>query len=340
MADPDEPLRHEATESLQRIQGFDVGSLVREDELGSMSSFAGAVDPAKRLVDLFRRLSTAALEDLPAPALTQVRDKANEVFNHFNQILQFNPEQANAHQVRTNLITAVGNAYAPVFQVIHPYIAYSLHRSADFQRLESDARATLQLIKDHADKITRDLEARRTDANTVLAEIRSVAAEHGVTQQAIHFRDEAQAHQQQADEWRKKTIKLAWLLAGYAVLTFFIHKIPFLVPRSTYDTVQLGVSKVLIFAVVSYVLYLSAKNFLSHQHNAIVNRHRQNALVTYRAIVEAAGDIPNRQAVLMHAAACIFSPQATGYAGDGASQAPSAKSVIELFAKPVIGGDE
>ena len=131
------------------------------------------------------------------------------------------------------------------------------------------------------------------------------------------------------------TIKVAIGLAVYAILTLFIHKIPWLTPKSIYETVQMAISKILIFAVISYVLYLSARNFLSHKHNAIINKHRQNALMTYRALVEAAGNTPNRELILNHAAACIFTPQGTGYSTDSAAQTTLATSVIELLTKSI-----
>ena len=58
------------------------------------------------------------------------------------------------------------------------------------------------------------------------------------------------------------------------------------------------------------ICFLFAKVFISHKHNAIVNRHRQNALLTYKALVEAAGDTPNREVIFVQAAACIFNPKA------------------------------
>ena len=47
-------------------------------------------------------------------------------------------------------------------------------------------------------------------------------------------------------------------------------------------------SKVLFFGMVVYALYFSAKNFLSHKHNQVVNTHRQNALMTFQVLVDAA----------------------------------------------------
>ena len=134
----------------------------------------------------------------------------------------------------------------------------------------------------------------------------------------------------------QKTVRLAWMLGIYGVASFFIAKVPLLEPSDTYQSIQLGVSKILIFAVISFMLYLSARSYLSHKHNAIVNRHRQNSLLTYRALVDAAGSSENREVILTHAAACIYGPQPTGYSQDG-REAPKVSSVVEVFGKPLTG---
>ncbi len=53
---------------------------------------------------------------------------------------------------------------------------------------------------------------------------------------------------------------------------------------------------------------------MSHKHNEIVNRHRQNALATFTTLADATSDAASSDIVLSHAASCIFSPQETGYA--------------------------
>jgi len=66
-------------------------------------------------------------------------------------------------------------------------------------------------------------------------------------------------------------------------------------------------------------LVLSSRNYLANRHNAVINRHRQNALATYEALLKAAGQEANRDIVLTKAADCIFSAQPTGFGkSDGA----------------------
>lgn len=321
--------REEALESLERMQKFDPGILVREADLGTAKNFSKAVEPAQRLIDLYNRLTGQALDDFPDDKLNQVKERANSDYQLFQQVLEFDPDKTTAE--RDALVSTIASSYAPTFNTLHPLIAYSLHRAADFQRLDSEARATLQSIQDRASEMTRELQEAQSESKRILEEVRSTAAEAGVSQQAFYFKEAADAHDEDAKKWRSTMITLAWATGIFAALSLLIHKIPFLAPNTTYDTIQIAVSKVLIFAVLSFMLYLAARNFLSHKHNAIVNRHRQQALQTYQALVDAAAEAGKSDIILTHAASCIFGPQATGYAGTTQGGAPSAQTVIELL---------
>jgi hypothetical protein len=322
-------LLEDATASLERMQTFDPAVLVRESDLGSAKNFSAAVEPAQRIIDLYKRLSASALQDFPEPQLKQVKERANGDHQLFQQVLDFDPDNTTAD--RDALVSKISSGYASTFSTLHPLIAYSLHRAADFQRLDAEARATLQSIQDEADGLTKSLEHAKEESKRILDEVRKTAAEAGVSQQAHFFKEAADEHDTKAERWRKRTINLAWATGGFAVLSLVIHKLPIIAPTSTYDTMQIAVSKILVFAVLTFILYLSARNFLSHKHNAVVNRHRQHALQTYQALVDAAGDSGKSDIVLTHATACIFGPQATGYAAEKQDGGPSAQTVVELL---------
>ncbi len=157
-----------------------------------------------------------------------------------------------------------------------------------------------------------------------------------MTKQAAHFNAEFEHHTTEANRWQGYAVKLAIGLGVFAVISLFLHKVPFLKPETMYDAVQLSISKILIFSVMAYMLFLSAKNFLNHKHNAIVNKHRQNALMTHSALVEASGDEGVRDAVLLQAASCIFSAQSTGYTTGGENESVNQKSMVEILSRPVV----
>jgi hypothetical protein len=204
--------------------------------------------------------------------------------------------------------------------------------------LEREARAAMQSAVDQTAALTKELAAPKQEADKILDDVRRVAAEQGVSQQAMYFHNESLEHEKEADSWRAATIWIAVGLAIYLVLSVFFDKWTGLQPTDAYSASQIAVSKVLIFAVMAYMLILSARNFLSHKHNEIVNRHRQNALLTFNALVNAAGNDEARDIVLTYAAACIFAPQETGYTKPGGNVAGAVPTnIIQAVPKSVSG---
>jgi hypothetical protein len=338
MSEESEPTLIDVTAlSLERMQKFDVERLPRESDLGKVN-FKDAIAPAQKLVSLYQRLTVDALEDFPEKILNTIKGQCDADYQRFQEILDFDvsTQQEPPGNVRDRYIQQLESAYASAFTTLHQYIAYSLHRSADFERLSREARATFQGIKDEAAETQQELNTQKTDAESILKDIRETAAEHGVTQQAFYFQTESGAHDADATLWERRTFGLAVALGLFAVATVFLHKWEWIAPTNTFETVQLVTSKILIFGVLTYMLILSAKNYLNHKHNSIVNKHRQNALMTYKEMVDATDDPGSREAILIQAAACIYSAQPTGYAPGGDTQQISGKSMVEILSKPVV----
>lgn len=330
-----EPTQLEQTiSSIERMQNFDPHTLERRAELGSMN-FYDAVEPAQKLVSLYRRLSISVLSDFPNDILGALKNQADADFNRLSQILDFKLEQSDPANVRNTLINQVNGAYDATFRSIWQYIAYGVSKITDTQRLESEARGVLQSIRDQAGKTADQIKENADQAQTALDEIRRVAAEQGVSQQAIYFKTEAEDHAGEAEKWYGKTIYASIYLGGFALLSIGAAYIPALQPTSNIQAVQIVSSKLLIFGVLAYWLGLCAKNYLSHKHNQVINRHRENALKTFQALAEGAGNPDNKDIVLTHASQCIFSAQDTGYIkqGSGGDAGSSIRSVIEVLPK-------
>lgn len=297
--------RETARDVLLRVQNFDIQLLPREKELGIELNFSDVVPYVNRIIALYKQISISSLEDFPLQQLNTLTTQANSDYNRLQDIIKFSQKDSNTYERRNSIIDGFKQShYQGTFNTLSPLIGYSTSKSADFKRLESEARATIQTVIDNGQKLTQELEENRIQSEEVLNEIRKVAAEQGVSQQAFYFKEESEYHDRESEKWRISTFKLAWVMGAYALLSLFIHKIPFFKPTSTYDSIQLGVSKILVFAVISYMLYLSARNFIAHKHNAIINKHRQNALMTYKALVDAASEKDNKEIVLTHAASC------------------------------------
>jgi hypothetical protein len=329
---PTQDVIDKARISLERLQKFDPDTLPRIQELGSVINFADAVEPAKRLIDLYRQLPVEVLDQLSAGKLGELKQQADSDFNILNAILQF--QAGSSKQDRDNRVTQLKNAYDPAFDRLHPVISYSVRKSTDFGRLEREARSVIQSVTDQAAALKNDLENRKKEADAVLEAVRKVAEEQGVSQQAIYFKNEADKHDHEAKRWMIVTICLTVTLGVYAVATLFLHKWSFIAPSGPYETTQLAISKILIFLTISFFLVLASRNYVAHRHNGVINRHRQNALATYQALVKAAGQEANRDVVLAKAADCIFAAQPTGFGKEHSAETGNV-SLVSLA--PTLG---
>ena len=329
---------NDTTLLLEKMQQFDVSSLGREGDLGRQMSFTEIVKSAEVIIVLYQRISLTSLKDFSDNQLNVIRGQAQTDLNNFQQILSFDATAANASVTRSQLISNIKARRDQLFEQVWQFIAYGVAQKTDAGALEAQARSTIQSIKEQSDKLTGQLNAAKVDADKALEAIRAVAAEQGVSQQASYFREEAEKHEPLAATWLTRTYWAAVGVGIFAVLSLFLYKWDVIKPADTSEMMQLISSKILIFAVLGYLLLLASRNYTTYKHNAVVNRHRQNALLTYRALVKAAGGDGTEDIVLAHAASCIFSPQETGFS-PGKNEASGSKSVLELMTRAAKGSE-
>lgn len=332
-----EQLQKETQASLQRIQEFDPKTLTRIDDLGAQLSFEDAVKPAQRLIDLFKRIPISILGDLVDQQLQSIKSLADAEYNRFKQILDFSADQNNAYQTRNTLIQQVAGSYNSVFPQLWQFIAYGIAHLTDASSMENQARAVLQDIQDKAKSVTDNLESKQSDADEVLRHIQQVAAEQGVSQQAQYFKGRAEDHLKQAKWWQSATAIAMLVTICFAIFSALAYKIPWLKIGNQYDAIEFITGKILVFVTLAGAIALCAKNFMSHKHNEVLNRHRQTALQTYKVLVDAGTSAGSQDIVLAYAASCIFGNQETGFAKEGA-EGSAGKSVLELMTKSAVGG--
>ncbi|MBB4391665.1 hypothetical protein [Bradyrhizobium sp. ERR14] len=316
--------------SLARVQTYDTSTLPRRDDLGRELSFEEAVPLADRAVQLFQLVPLDLLPHVPKSNRQQVRQAADQFFNILEQMQKFSAQQSSATEVRLSLINQLRDNYEPWYTALMPAIVYAISTRQDFSRLEREARAASQAATDEAASLTKKLIEHETEANRVLAEVRKVAAEQGVGFQATYFKSEADNHDLAAVRWRTYTIIAGAALGAFAVAAMFLHKWDVLHPSDATEAVQFSLAKLGLFAVLGFALILCSKTFLAHTHNAIVNRHRQNALLTFQALVNAAKEESKKDIILTHASACMFSPQETGFTKHSTE---GTSNVIQLLTK-------
>lgn len=330
----EETLLATATKSLERIQNFDPDSLRRQEELGRLN-FAEVVQPARKVIQLFQRISPSTLSSFGSEQQNRIKGLADSVFHLFQNILDFDVEKSgNAAEERRQLIQQVSGQPDIIANSLWHHISYSVASSLDPTATQQEMRALVQGFHDERKSALDEIELLKREAEEVLTSVRDAAAEQGVSQQAHYFSGMAAEHSTDAEKWLGYSLIMGAVALGFAVLTSFTYRIPVLAPKDGVEAAQLITSKFVILGILAYGLFTCVRNFLSHKHNSVVNRHRQNALLTYTAFVNAAPTSASREIVLTHAAASVFAPQETGYIKQ--DEPSGGRSIMEMITKSSV----
>ena len=315
-------------QSLETLMSIKVEDLVRTEQLGSTLDFRDGIPVFERTLQLFGKLSSANLDGIPASVLSQLQNSVVSAMGPFQRILQFDPTVGNPASERDSLIQQIRDEYDSYFQQVIPTIAYSAQRGTDFELLEKQARDSVNEIRDLKVSFAQERQEIVDNARDALSQVREAAANVGVAQHAVHFKEETVRHAAAKERWLTATIALAALVFAVASGAIYYYMTS-TVERTTAQLVQLGLAKVFLFSILSYVLVWTARMYRAESHNLVVNQHRQNALKTFETFVAASGDESTKSAVLLQATQCIFSHQATGFVQHEQEVATSPK-VLEI----------
>lgn len=316
---------------LETLASIDPAELVRAD-LGKGLDFSSGVIYFSRTLRLFRDLYEANLDTVPYARLVQLTQVAQQAKQQIDAIQQFSLEKYPQTPVasRDQLIATIRDQYDSAFDAVAPVIAYSVRKGTDFARLEDDAREAVArlaaVVSDHEQKIAATL----AESSSIVEQVRRAAQEVGVAQHAIHFRQEAEANARSARAWLVATAVAGLLTLIYSVsaLASFSGAVTEL---SLGDSLQLAVAKLILFTVLFFAVVWCGRAYRSHQHNYVVNRHRQNALSTFETFAKAAADAETKGAVLLQATQSIFVPQPSGFVTQESEPVSSPQQIFEIF---------
>lgn len=300
----------QAAASLSELQAFDPNSLVQDKRLGE-AAFNSAVEPAGRLIQFFKLLPLNALDQFPETELTSIKRICDTILGIFSDILQFDLNLGDNKQRSSTLTEQLRAQYQSVFSQMFSFIAYSTARTVDFDSLASRGRDAINAFTTEKDNLLGSIKTASEDAIKIVEAIRGEAAEVGVTKMARYFADEAKEHEKAAGKWLYASAIAVVIVSVYAVSTLFLFQ--WFPAHTSFESAQIITSKLLVFGVLVYGLFQCVRSYSAHRHNQVTNKHRQNALMTYKTLAEAGNSPELRDAVLQHAAAAIYAPNDSGY---------------------------
>jgi len=307
-------------------------SLVRTDVLGKAFDFRDGVETFNRTLKLFRDLKGANLDDFPDPALNTLLSHTNSATEIFEKIKTFQPgEEDNPGDVRDKLIQQIDNSYPSQHSHIYPILAYSFGKGTDFESLVGEAKIAVS----KSDEEFKKAENASKQIEEILKAARKAAGEIGVTKYAEIFKKEADSYKIKGRWWLGTTAIIAGitLFIGFKNVKYYIDVIK---DMDTPQAIQVGLSKLVIFAVLYFGLVWVGKIYKAQQHNYVVNQHRNNALKTFTTFVKAAeGDDQTKSAILIQTTQAIFSPQHSGFTAQEKEFSPSPQ-ILEIL-RNIVG---
>ena len=292
------------------------------------------------LVNAYQRLTPKALKEMSAKQLGEFLELTKQVQTSFPDALQ---AARNGYPMGNIIDQHAAASCDAVLPVVQEYA----DRAAATKSMRKEAEDLLAEMRGQQEKLTTAIQEAETTATETKAsfqqkvdDLEGTVTQLGASLHAAFFKREAEKHEEAAAAWKKGVWATAAVLALYAVASIFFSAIPWL---KDVDTVQLAVSKALTFIVLGYALFFCARNYAAERHNAVVNRHRQNALTTYRALVRANKNLEGADIILTQAARFIFAPQDSGYArkgGDGGGDVSVFETVRRAANAVKQGGNE
>lgn len=307
-------------------------SLVRNQDLGRDLDFSNGVEYFERTLSLFRKLKGVNLDDFPDERIQQLLTLADEAIGTFKNIQNFQSTQSDAVTTRDNLIQQVRNQYTAQFNQIKQALSYTYAEGTDFESLVGEAKIVVSKAKEEVKKA----ENASQQIDGILTAAKKASPVIGLAKYAVIFKEEADAHKEKARSWLIVTAVLAGLTLILAVISipYYIEVIK---DMNTAQSIQIGLAKLVILAVLYFGIVWSGRIYKAQQHNCVVNQHRHNALATFETFVNATEDKETKNAVLIQTTKAIFSPQHSGFSAQE-KELSTSPQVLEIIRSTVSEG--
>ncbi|KAA9130887.1 hypothetical protein F3N42_11030 [Marinihelvus fidelis] len=319
-----------AKELLAELSNISPSSLARKEELSRDINFQEAVPYFEEMLDIIKQLNQRDISRLTTSQVNQIIAGCNNLKGHINNVQDFELNQNSPADVCTQIINQVKAAYDSVMEPLTIPLAFTATQATDYARIEREAKGYHATMREEAQSFKTLLDNYRQEAEKALNAVKEQAAEAGVSTNAQIFLTESTAHANGARTWLKATIAISGVTLAVAIVFVclsFTYK-----PADIPDAIQYVFSKVILLSVLSFGIFWSAKNFRSAKHNETLNKHRANALGTFRAFVEGSDDPAVKDAILLQTSQAAFSNRRTGYEGQEAD-VQSVNPVVEILGK-------
>jgi hypothetical protein len=321
---------------ISQLDAISVDDVVGEARLGPGFSFQDARTPMESIKEFVEQLRFLDGTGLPNRLVGKCSTPFQQLLDTIRQIKDFNIANFSNQNYRLSLIQQLRDGNDNLVEAAVPVLLYGNLLTSGIKTAQANTHAILAEI----DKQRGELVGVVKEAGDLLAEQKKFSAEIAIAGYGTLFAKEAREHNTAANKWLMTTGVLAGLMALVAVVNYrisanildqFSHSSGSQLPQLPASiTLQFTLAKVILFTVGLSAAYWSARVYRSHRHNAIVNKHRANALTSFQEFVVSATDPEVKHAILLQTTSCIYAPQPTGFSSGGDTDGESPLKILEI----------
>lgn len=262
---------------------------------------------------LFNAFSTLPLNIVPDGQLNQIVASARAVVNRLREINSFNLDGGENPKGRSStLIQSLRGEVDQFVLLSSPCLPFLAYYRGDIQaQLAQIEEGVAKASKLYDDGIV-SIDGKKKQVDDAVNAARIAAAEAGAAVFTQDFLAEAKKIEKSAMIWLGVAAFCSVSALAVAVVAFFF----FLPPpdASVPYVIQHTVTKLVVVGGLITAAIWCGSMYRALRHQAAINKHRGNALKTFQAFVEAAGDRQEiKDAVLLETTRSIFAVAPTGF---------------------------
>lgn len=332
MATPEERNKKidEAKKLLEELAAEKATSLARTEELSRDINFSEAVPFFEEMLDIAKQLNQRSIDRLAINQINQIIAACTNLNNLIKKVNDFTLNQNTPADVCKAIIQEVKNAYDTIMEPLTVPLAFTATQATDYAKIEREAKGYHATMREEAEGFKKVLDSYKIDAEKALQAVKAQAAEAGVATNAQIFLADSDKHAAVAKKWLTATIWSTGVTLTVAII-FVVISFKY-TPASTAEAIQYVVSKIILLSTLSFGIFWCARNYKSSKHNETLNKHRANALMTFKAFVEGSNDNQVKEAILLQAAQAAFVNRPTGYESQE-KESQTINPVVEILGK-------
>lgn len=318
---------------IEQLKRLDMNDYAREKELGSTYTFAPIIPELVKVQDFFLKIPLSKIEDLPNAHTHLIVKNVDNFIQWLSRIKTFNAGSNNAIRERNAIIENINRLYQGIFGELYPIVNYLKVENLNVTEIETEAQRVLKETEKRNAALIREISDQSEKADQIVQSIQQTAAKAGVSKEAEHFLIASNEHKTIAKRWLIASVCLSVLVLLTGGLYIWLGYSQSGKGANLSDAMQLIFAKGVVIGIEVTLVLACIKNYMASRHNQVVNKHRYNALLTYKAFAEATDNIDKKDTILSHAAVCIYGARDTGFS-KGANQ--NAMPATGLMGVPVF----